>query len=224
MSIWRADQDPPTDLLELLYTDEVEIFDEEGGYDGSDLSETDVEDEDAGRPNDASTSSVPREVTNSRSPLSFSSKSATVPADGVVLRTLDEFGVPLDERTTGDEFLAPDTHLLYASTGERERDEGNRRRGTSERRGVRGVRGQSARGVGVPNRDRRGGRQWQLGQPVRAIWLHDDDVPPELLRLATDVLRRRQRRLQGDALADSTERGRVASESKYEFEFFDAKL
>ncbi|XP_041979520.1 piggyBac transposable element-derived protein 4-like [Aricia agestis] len=205
MSIWRADQNPPTDLLELLYEDEVKIFDE------------DLEDEDDPM--------IPsRAVSRERSRPPLSSISATVPADAVVLRTFDKFGVPLDERATGDEVLAPDTHLLYASTGERERDERNRRRGTSERRGcrreVRRVRGQSARGGGVPNRGHR--RPWALGHPLHEIWLDDDDVPAELLSLAMDVVRSRQRRLQDEAVVDSTERGRVASESENELEFFDA--
>ncbi|XP_041982293.1 piggyBac transposable element-derived protein 4-like [Aricia agestis] len=254
MSNWRADQDPPVapaDFLELLYEDEVELSGEEGESDGSEMIETDLEDEGEDSDRDISLVEAPlHSVTSperrerlsrmndpttpprravsrerSRSPLSFSSESATitVPAEGLVL-LFDEFGTPLDEQTPGDEFFAPDTHPLYV-IGERGRDERNRRGTTGRRggrRGVRGVRGQSARGGEYPNRGHRGGRRWQTGQPLREIWLHDDDVPPELLSLAMDVLRRRQMRLQGDAVVDSTERGRVASESEDEDEFVDA--
>ncbi|XP_041984607.1 piggyBac transposable element-derived protein 4-like isoform X2 [Aricia agestis] len=132
MSIWGADHDLPTEFLEVLYGADVEISDEEGRCDGSEMSETDLEDEDdpMAPPREVSretSRAVSRERSRavsrerSRSPLSFSSKSATVPADSGVLRTSDEFGAPLDERTTGVEFLAldirPEFEFFDASDG-----------------------------------------------------------------------------------------------------------
>ncbi|XP_041982884.1 piggyBac transposable element-derived protein 4-like [Aricia agestis] len=159
----------------------------------------------------------------SRSPLSSPAEPA-VPAEPLVL-LFDEFGALIGDQPTGDEFFAPDAHPLYVTVEQVERERASiafsNRRGTrgrrGGRRGVRGVRGQSARRGGYPIRGRRGGRQWEVGQPLHQIWLTDADVPPELVSLATDVVRRRQRRLQGDAVVDSTERGRVDSESEDEF-------
>ncbi|KAJ8714101.1 hypothetical protein PYW08_007721 [Mythimna loreyi] len=93
---------------------------------------------------------------------------------------------------------------------------------TRRRGGRRGVRGQSVGARGHPNRGRRGNNQWELGHPLNEIWTSDEKIPPELVSLATDVLRRRQMCMQGAGRNERDNGREVESESENVDEFFDA--
>ncbi|XP_026728124.1 piggyBac transposable element-derived protein 4-like isoform X2 [Trichoplusia ni] len=141
----------------------------------------------------------------------------------VVVMLYEENGTQLGADGGDDVFLDPDTHALYVSPVERDRNERRenelRHGSRSGRRGGRtgSVRGRSARGY--PSQGRRRARQWVLGYPLNEIWVDDADVPPELLRLATDVLRKRQTSMQD---AERNAELESASESNSDDEFFDA--
>ncbi|RVE46084.1 hypothetical protein evm_009248 [Chilo suppressalis] len=189
MSLLRVDQYPPTDFLRLLYEDEE-------GED--DLSELEMESEDEVDDNEnrsptleappySPLSSPPHrgDRERSRSPIRLHQSEPMV----VVVRIFDEAGVALDE----EDFLTPDAHPIFNFDSVNVVNDASERR-RNGRRGMRDIRGRGrrARGRAFSHRSRRGGFQWEVGHPLKEIWTTDEDVPPELISLARDVVRRRE--------------------------------
>ncbi|RVE44263.1 hypothetical protein evm_011106 [Chilo suppressalis] len=115
----------------------------------------------------------------SRSPIRLHQSEPT----GVVVRIFDEAGVPLDE-----DFFTADAHPVFNYDSVNVVNNGSERR-RNGRRGMRGIRGRGrrARGRAFSHRSRR-----EVGHPLKEIWTTDEDVPPELISLARDVVRRRE--------------------------------
>ncbi|XP_022828680.1 piggyBac transposable element-derived protein 4-like [Spodoptera litura] len=163
------------------------------------------------------------------------------PMQPTVIRIFGENGQPLDAKfiVEADDgnmdvvmeeiFLSPDAHVLYVSPEEREMNEsGRNERESSERRkskrqgGRSCVRGQNVGERGHPNRGQRGNYRWEVGHPLNEIWTNDEDVPPELVSLATDVLKRRQMRMEGVERTERDDEREINSWSENCDEFFDA--
>ncbi|KAJ8712304.1 hypothetical protein PYW07_005146 [Mythimna separata] len=105
---------------------------------------------------------------------------------------------------------------------ERNEREGNERRISWRRGEQRGVRGQRVGVRGYPSRGRRGNNQWEVGHPLNEIWMNDEDVPPELVSLATDVMRKRQMKMQGVIKVERNNEREVDRETENYDEFLDA--
>ncbi|XP_023944287.2 piggyBac transposable element-derived protein 4 [Bicyclus anynana] len=234
MDIWDIKEEP--DLDDFSYNAEIDLKIEEISGDEEEL----YADEEL-YPNEADSCYDPlpspetcksmlkmdtRTRDRSRSPIKppFPLKS------NLVMRIFNENGEPLDEIYDGT-FFAPDAHPAFVTTdsvkcerserSERSERRMSRRRGGRSRgsRGGRGASGVSTRGCGHPNVGDVGNVTWEVGHPLHEIWTTDADVPPELVSLARDVMRKRQARLQGER-TKGCERG--ASEMVQEDEFFDA--
>ncbi|XP_022829482.1 piggyBac transposable element-derived protein 4-like [Spodoptera litura] len=193
------------------------------------------------------TGSSPRATASrerSRSPIFLNPPSQSVPEQQPVIRISGKSGLPLDAGTTTevedgmdvaatieadvDTYLSPDAHALYVSLEESKMhdSERNARKSSEGRSGRggrrRGVRGQNVGGRGHPNRGRRGNNQWEVGHPLNEIWTKDEDVPPELVSLAMDVLKRRQLIMQAAAKAERDSKSKADDENDNGDEFFDA--
>ncbi|KAJ8711774.1 hypothetical protein PYW08_008728 [Mythimna loreyi] len=245
MSNWRENEEPPTDFLaliydEVIYDEEVVIIEENNELIDDEAEIWEISPEAPPYPSlslpECSRQRLPQtdepltwpsaSRDRSRSPIriNFSPPSVLEPGD-VVLRIFGEDGQPLDAEIDDGAFLSPEAHALYVSPEERLRYEweGNEWRMSSRRRGEQsGVRGRSVGVRGYPNRGRRGDNRWEVGHPLKEIWTNDADVPPELVSLAMDVLRKRQMKMQSGARAERNNEREIDSESENDDDFLDA--